>query len=921
MSSSGHGGALASAPAESRVGTQQLQAHLHSKASSPDVVLPRSVPTAPTQPEAEDATSAFPSAAADACSSGGSSIDGSSIRGSISNLSCFGDSSDNGSPQSPFSAQVDALAAIQQRLEKRTMGAPKHRQPAAPAGAPATIAAKPHTKLLRLVRGAFVSPLRAAVFRFEQHLLLPCLLGDPFISVHVDRKVGVSAGTLLGRLSLFYWGEHPPTKQDQTLRGQVLLPQAYSDDGVAICWADTSYVTAIMGASDLVQWRLPSLRCMGSEQLSLFAGRSAFNSVTISMRLLRRQLDTQQLPLLYRHCAKPLADIILMQIQRPSRKSSGSSSFLSTSSSKMRQQLKAWAEALAAGVCTLDSHDQLAQQQLVRHHSTCLLGTGAACIMDSREGDMYERYATNFFCKLWRSVEACNLIALDFNGDFVLGEGTMERRWLYVLDARGASRQVEESQGWCAARRSYMDGYLVYKRAAPRCMQHACFLSSFLLLIASVGGIAVYDMRMAFFSYHATRAKASNLSDPSSHLGAACAAFAACDSACTSYTGDAQQQQQQGQQQGGRSASSSGSRLLRRQPRAAAPVEGEGRVGEGSPLVDSNAPSATKARDAPLGCLPALFLRCLQRSAAEHERRHAHLNSNNTSLIRKLVSGASLKAVAASPTAGDHAQRAAAPAPATAAAAAAGNQQGSNASQENDEETLHVMPDGEGDSGEGRAARLRSHQQIAAACEGDCHAFFLFDKTPLAFRVCDAFFRFCALLLQHYRQQRSNLCADETAVNESRKPPEPSTNKPMVSCADSLCDQWSAPAAGSKEYAVEAKRLYRHHTRVLCVDALRQDFCFLSLDSSGWLRAYSLFRSKALQSVRLDRGLFAAGWPYVVASDGNVVALTSDKGVYALFLDEASLGCSWVTGAEAFCSMPLDTSLQEESSARNSAPP
>lgn len=33
---------------------------------------------------------------------------------------------------------------------------------------------------------------------------------------------------------------------------------------------------------------------------------------------------------------------------------------------------------------------------------------------------MYERYETTYFCKLWRSVEASNLIALDFNGDFVL---------------------------------------------------------------------------------------------------------------------------------------------------------------------------------------------------------------------------------------------------------------------------------------------------------------------------------------------------------------------------------------------------------------------------------------------------------------------------------------------------------------------
>ncbi|KAL8454336.1 hypothetical protein Emag_001495 [Eimeria magna] len=854
-----------------------LQPHPHSEASSPDVVLPHSLPTAPTQPEAEDATSAFPSAAANASSSS-SSFCGSSIRGSISNLSCHGNSSDNGSPQSLFSSQASAAATSRQRSRNRTMGAPRHLQPAAPAKA---AAAKPQSKLLRLLRSVFPSSLSAYGSRFEQHLLLPCLLGDPFISVHVDRRVGVSAGTLLGRLSLFYWQEHPPSKQEQNLRGQVLLPQAYSDDGVAICWADTSYVTAIMGASDLVQWRLPSLRCMGSEQLSLFAGRSAFNSVTISMRLLRRQQDTQQLRLLYRHCAKALADVILMQVQRPSRKGSTTSSSVSLSDPKTKQQQKAWAEALAAGVCTLDPDEQLAQQRLVRNHSTCLLGTGAACIMDSREGDMYERYATNFFCKLWRSVEACNLIALDFNGDFVLGEGTMERRWLYVIDARGASRQVEESQGcaqllllllllqqllqrfdkeqWCAARRSYMDGYLVYKRAAPRRMQHAYFLSSFLLLTASAGGIAVYDMRMAFFSYYASRAKASNLSDSSSPLGAACAAFAACDGACTSYKDDRHQHQHQ-QRQGGPSASSSSSRLMRRQGGAAALVEEEGRVGEKPPLVDSNNTDADKGRDAPLGCLPALFLRCLQRSAAEHERRHAHLNNSSTSLIGRIVSGGSLGAGAASPRA-DDAQRAAAAATAAGAAAAAAappaaaaGQQGSTDSQDNEEETLHVISDGDADSGEGSAVRLKSQQEIAIACEGDCHAFFLFDQTPLAFRVCDAFFRFCSLLLQHYRQQqqRSNLCADETAATGSQEPPQPCTKKPM--------------------------------------------------------------------SMRLDKGLFAAGWPYTVASDGDVAAFTSDKGVYALLLDEANLGCSWVTGAEAFCSMPLERNLREETTAHKSAP-
>lgn len=125
---------------------------------------------------------------------------------------------------------------------------------------------------------------------------------------------------------------------------------------------------------------------MGSEQLSLFAGRSAFNSVTISMRLLRRQRDTRQLLLLYRHCSKALADMILFKMKRP--QAAALSPPLVNEKRKVLQ--KAWAEALAAGVCTLDPQQQQDQQQLLQHHSTCLLGTGAACIMDLSEALLEE---------------------------------------------------------------------------------------------------------------------------------------------------------------------------------------------------------------------------------------------------------------------------------------------------------------------------------------------------------------------------------------------------------------------------------------------------------------------------------------------------------------------------------------------------
>ncbi|KAL8434036.1 hypothetical protein Efla_001508 [Eimeria flavescens] len=882
MSSFGHEGALTSAPAELTSHQAQQQTNTQTSRQSSDVVLPLSAPAVPTQPKGEDSASAFPTAAADVCSSSSGTL-----HRSVSNLSCFRDDSSSAPPESPFSAGADA-ASERHAPESRNMGVSGKILPAAASDA----AAKPQSKFLQVARRVLL-PSRDRISTRRDQLLLNCLLGDPFICLSVDRRVGVSAGTLLGRLALYYWGESAADAEERPISGQVLLPQAYSDDGVAICWMDTSHVTAIMGASDLVQWRLPSLRCTGSEQLSLFSGRSAFNSVTISMRLLRRQQDTQQLRLLYRHCSQTLAAVILSKIKRPQADSRSTSS----QHQKMKAEQKAWAKTLAAGLFTLDPDQQQKWRQLVRHHSTCLLGTGAACIMDLREGDMYEKYKTSYFSKLWRSVEACNLIALDFNGDFVLccsGEGTLERRWLYIVDARGASRQVEESQGWCAARRSYMDAYLVYKRAAPRCLQHACFLSSFFLLTASVSGLAVYDLRLAIFTYYSSRVKAMYLNNLGTSLAAPCAAYSACEGSCSNCTEDEEEgQQQQQAQQRWRSASSTGSRMTRRLEGSGSSADQSKMPSEGHNRLGSSVPSG-KAAESPMRCLPALFLRCLQRSAAEHEKRHALLRRRtNASLIGRFVSGASSAAIESCPAASGDAQIAAVSPPGRSGIPLVGS-----GFQARLNEISHETQGGDEDGrGEAEFNETSKYQQdISAAYEGDCHAFFLFEVTPLAFRVCEAFFRFCSLFVQHQRQQHqsSNICGDDPPSNGFGGPPELCTRKPV--------------------------RLYRQHARVLYLDTLRTDFCFLSIDSSGWLRVYSLFRSQALQSVRLDRGLFAAGWPYVVASDGPVVAYTCDKGVYALRLNEANMGCSWVTGAEPFCSMPLASDVQEATPAQKAAP-
>ena len=145
-------------------------------------------------------------------------------------------------------------------------------------------------------------------------------------------------------------------------------------------FTDTCTVVSVQ----LVQWKLPSLQCMGSEQLSLFADRSAFTSVTISMRMLRRCVDTRQLLLLYRHCSKELAQIILQKLRQPHTYAASAASQTPITEEKRIQQ-RDWARALAAGVCTREPQEQEQQQQLPQTHSACLLGAGAACIIDTRE--------------------------------------------------------------------------------------------------------------------------------------------------------------------------------------------------------------------------------------------------------------------------------------------------------------------------------------------------------------------------------------------------------------------------------------------------------------------------------------------------------------------------------------------------------
>lgn len=243
MSFLGYDGALTAAPEELTNCESQQEAYLGPADLVTDVVLPFSAPTAPRQPKEDDAAAAFPETVAATCNSG-------SLRSSSSTISSPSDSCDSIRPKYSSSAGADATEDTQ-AARRDNMVATESLVAAGPA---ATIAKTP-SKLSWLVRRVFTtnSNKSSTSARYQQHLLLPCLLGDPFACLSVDRRVGISAGTLLGRLSLFYWPEAPNSQQFQegTSFGQLLLPQAYSDDGVSICWMDSSYVTAIMGASDV----------------------------------------------------------------------------------------------------------------------------------------------------------------------------------------------------------------------------------------------------------------------------------------------------------------------------------------------------------------------------------------------------------------------------------------------------------------------------------------------------------------------------------------------------------------------------------------------------------------------------------------------------------------------------------------------
>lgn len=313
-----------------------------------------------------------------------------------------------------------------------------------------------------------------------------------------------------------------------------------------------------------------------------------------------------------------------------------------------------------------------------------------------------------------------------------------------------------------------MDDYLVYKRQAPRCMQHAAFLSSFLLVVTSAEGIMVYDMRLSFFAYYSARAKALDMMR--SAEGAASAAIACCSGTCTN-TRAAEQQQQQGC-----SASSSGSRLLRKRGSSSLSADlSDQQEKESNKLISSG---GGKDGDLPLRCLPVLFLGCLQRDAAEHEKMQAKLSGKSASFFSRIVTGVQTgKAEASSAINGNGA-------PAEKKMSREHRRERSGFEAE-EEDLLHVPRDRHGKDGEepcsGKGRKYRG--ELLDPSNKDCHAFFLFESTPLAFRVCDAFFRFCSLLMQHQRlqNQRSSLCGDDAPINSAQKPPSPCTRKPLVS--------------------------------------------------------------------------------------------------------------------------------------------
>ncbi|CDI78674.1 hypothetical protein, conserved [Eimeria praecox] len=807
-----HGGVLPSAAATSPSEPSKDYSDSFNVGLKTDILLPRSSSTAVRQPEGDDASAALPVAPAiTATSSSCSSVSvsssnsgsqrrrkrngGGSRSRSSSNISSHSFMSSTfcqkgSSTNSPHSR---AFAGCRDTAVDARMGTESHA-----AAGPA--ARKPGEKGLsglvsRIVAAAVSSRNKRAC---QQQLLLPCLLGDPFVCLNVDKRVGIAAGTLLGRLSLFYLPKpsaaatsQQQQQQQGPIRGEVLLPQAYSDDGVAMCWTDTTYLTAVIGAADLVQWKLPSLRCMGSEQLSLFASRSAFNSVTMNMRLLRRCRESGQLFLLYRHCSSDLAAMILFKLQQQPNSQDTFASSGAPLTEEKKQLQKAWACALAAGVCTLDEQQQQQQLQFTPTHSACLLGTGAACIMDLKEGSMYERYETQYFCRLWRSVEAANLTALDFNGDFVLccsSDTAADTRWLLVVDARGASRLVEESHG-------YMEEYLVHRQAAPRRLQQACFSSRFFLVVAGDKAISVFDLRLSFFKYYASRARALGLcsSKSAAAADAAAAAFSCCAGSCDNYKGTDSPQQPHSATASG---SGSTSRLLRRQAGLAASPEGwDSQRAEGPTATATAEATGATAKDSPLRSLPLLFLRCLQNSAAlrqKGERKSKRLSSNLFWRLIGSVGAMKNKQVHSSTL--DEPAAAAVAATASAKAAAGRSERhpsdslkaDSNAGAVDDELLVHGLDGDEAAEGAhpstSRSKEPHHHQQQQHQ-QDVRYPFFLFEHTLLAFRVADAFFRFCSLLLQQQRQQqqRNNLYAEEAAAAGGMKPPDPSLDKPFVS--------------------------------------------------------------------------------------------------------------------------------------------
>ena len=350
-----------------------------------------------------------------------------------------------------------------------------------------------------------------------------------------------------------------------------------------------------------------------------------------------------------------------------------------------------------------------------------------------------------------------------------------------------------------------MEEFLVHRQAAPRHLHQACFSSRFFLVVAGDKAIAVFDLRLSFFKYYASRARALGLCSSKSAAAAeaAAAAFSCCAGTCDNYKGTDSQQQQHS---AAASGSGSTSRLLRRQGGLAASAEGwDSQRPEGSTAA-AGAAAAAAATDSPLQSLPLLFLRCLQNGAAlrpKEKNKRKRLNSN---LLRRFLGSVGVAKVKKGQClALDAPEAAAATAEATPAATAGRGgglsqspKAGGSAAGADDELLLHVLgADGAAEGTHPNTSRSPDpqlpQQQGQQQQQNDVHyPFFLFERTLLAFRVADAFFRFCSLLLQQQRQQqqRSSLYAEDAAsaaAGGAAKPPDPSFDKPFVSSCCSAC--------------------------------------------------------------------------------------------------------------------------------------